>query len=160
MQGVLLFVTELLVYSIMKSLYSKATAQITLIVSLSSWFMGYSMVRTLSNSTETSILILALYLYLKQTKNIQKYDIINGMLYVLVFAIRPTAVLFIIPIVAHQIYKFGVLGFRNLLLSFLLASLPTFLFIITLDSIFYGKFTITMLNFLKVNNLFILYIIL
>ncbi len=120
-------------------------------LNLCSWFVNYAMVRTLSNSVETTLLLIAYYYWTKIGKQYSRADTIVAVLYAIAFAIRPTSGIVCATLVVAQICTFGFSGVKNLFRAFFTGALPVFLLGVAVDSWYFGSFQVTMLNFAKVN---------
>lgn len=153
-QGALLALTDYYVYKLAKQTFQdRFTAQIALLLHLCSWFINFAMVRTLSNSVETTLVLITYYYWTKLTPAYSKYDTVLAVLYTLAFFVRATSGIVTATLVVAQILRYGLPGFKNLLKSFFKGALPVMILVILLDSWHYGSLQIPMLSFLRVNVL-------
>uniref|UniRef100_A0A0K0DXE0 Mannosyltransferase n=1 Tax=Strongyloides stercoralis TaxID=6248 RepID=A0A0K0DXE0_STRER len=128
------------------------TAQLSLFLQLSSWFLFYCAPRTLSNCIETTLFLIALRWYpfheseWKKNSNLWKYISI-GMVSII---IRPTAILLWIPLGCLHLwrtqYRLSLL-FKNVLPCGVLI----FILSLILDFWFYEKIISTLYNFAMFN---------
>lgn len=110
------------------------------------WYWYYCATRTLINSFETCLTIIALsqYPWKDNLKMNSKFLWIVGFL---CFA-RPTAIIFWLPLCLYHIFKAKILFFRYLLIGLFYFILST-----TIDILCYERFVLTPLEFFKVNIL-------
>ena len=111
------------------------------------------MVMTLMNSVETVIMLMAFYYWGHLKREYGTTDRVAAALYTLGFVLRPTSAFISVPLVFLQVFKFGLAGLRNLFKAFCIVALPMLLVAVGIDSWYYGRLQITMLNFLKTNVL-------
>eukprot|EP00826_Nyctotherus_ovalis_P064376 TRINITY_DN9442_c0_g11_i1.p1 TRINITY_DN9442_c0_g11~~TRINITY_DN9442_c0_g11_i1.p1 ORF type:complete len:361 (+),score=68.36 TRINITY_DN9442_c0_g11_i1:284-1366(+) len=153
-QGALLALTDYYVYKLTKETFQdRLTAQIALLLHLSSWFVNFAMVRTLSNSVETTLILIIYYYWTKLTPVYSEHDTVVAVLYTLTFFLRATSGIVIATLVFAQIFRYGLLGLKNLFKSFFIGAVPVIILVISLDSWYYGSFQIPMVSFLRVNVL-------
>eukprot|EP00831_Metopus_contortus_P019573 TRINITY_DN18507_c0_g1_i2.p1 TRINITY_DN18507_c0_g1~~TRINITY_DN18507_c0_g1_i2.p1 ORF type:complete len:302 (-),score=17.72 TRINITY_DN18507_c0_g1_i2:4-909(-) len=107
--------------------------------------------RQLSNSIETSFLLIAYYYWGQLQEKFGKYDCLVAVLYTITFLIRPTAGIIIGTLVVFQLYKFGKIGLFNLLKAFLFGAVPILVCAFAIDSWYFGSPQYTMWNFAKLN---------
>jgi len=151
-QGVLLALTDYYVYNLAKDTFKdRFIGQMSLLLHLASWFVNFGMVRTLSNSVETTLILIMYYYWTKIGPKYTKYDTIVAILYTLTFFMRSTSGIVCATLVVLQIIKHKFIAIKNLFKAFFIGAVPTIAFIISLDSFYYGSFQIPMLSFLRVN---------
>jgi len=152
-QAVFLVITDIYVFKIANYLFKeRKIAQICVLCHLMSWSLNYAMVRTLSNSIETTIMLIAFYYWIQQTNTkFSIYDILVGALYAYAFLLRPTSAIISITLIIIQIVRYKFTAIKNLILAAILGALPVVLFGILVDSLYYGKFQFTMYYFAKIN---------
>lgn len=155
--GLLAAITDIGIREITRRVLNDAFVSTAYFVSLTSLFHSLSLSRSLSNSLETSLTTAALSYYpWNNARSIQVQSTRTRMCIVfaaLACAIRPTNAII-------WVYMFGVLflrlghrlsqGFILIRDCFVVGALTT-LAIFVLDSAFYGKPTLSLLNFLRVN---------
>ncbi|CAP24199.1 Protein CBG02293 [Caenorhabditis briggsae] len=128
---------------------TKGIAENSFITYLSSWFVFYCAPRTLSNSLETSLTLIALnwFPFERSYKGITWPYIAFG---VVTVVIRPTVALIWIVFGLHHLY-YNPRPFRSLLRTVLPVALPILTITVIIDSWAYGKPTIPLWNFLQFN---------
>lgn len=155
--GLLAAITDIGIREITKRVLDDAFVSTAYFVSLTSLFHSLSLSRSMSNSLETSLTTAALSYYpWNNARSIQVQSTRTRMCIVfaaLACAIRPTNAII-------WVYMFGVLflrlghrlsqGFILIRDCFVVGALAT-LAVFVLDSAFYGKPTLSLLNFLRVN---------
>jgi phosphatidylinositol glycan class B len=151
-QGLLLALTDYYVYNLAKDiLKDRFIAQMSMLLHLASWFVNFGMVRTLSNSVETTLIVIMYYYWTKISSKYTKYDTIVAILYTFTFFMRSTSGIVCATLIILQILKHGFTAIKNLFKAFFIAALPTIGLIVLIDSLYYGSFQIPMLSFLRVN---------
>ncbi|XP_071952389.1 GPI mannosyltransferase 3-like [Antedon mediterranea] len=148
LQGVFSAIGDLHIYLFAKNLTSPNIALLVLIAHLTNWFVLFTATRTLANTMEMVLTSVALTYYsvLCQHKNSMIYLVVVG----LAVIIRPTVAIIWIPLVFQHFLveqyklKFIFKFLAPICISLLLLSL-------VLDRIFYGKWILVQLNFLKFN---------
>ncbi|XP_020736880.2 GPI mannosyltransferase 3 isoform X2 [Odocoileus virginianus] len=146
-QALLSAIADLRLYSLMKQLENQQVAQWV----LCSWFTWYCCTRTLTNTMETVLTIIALFYYPMEgskSMNSVKYS----SLVALAFIIRPTAVIPWIPLLFRHFWqeqrKLDLILHQFLPVGFVTLSLS-----LIIDRIFFGQWTLVQYNFLKFNVL-------
>jgi len=115
------------------------------------------MVRTFSNSIETSFLMVGIYLWTKIPHGSSASSIFNwkALLFTFLvtfsFILRNSSAIGFIPLILHK--AFYQRNFKMFALSGILVALPMLLITVAADSIYYGKLTITSWNFYEFNVL-------
>ncbi|KAG9273454.1 GPI mannosyltransferase 3 [Astyanax mexicanus] len=142
------FADAKLYYLILK-LENPEVAKWTYFCQLCSWFTWYCCTRTLTNSMETSLTVLALcYFPLHGTKTQNSWKYLS--LVSLAVIIRPTALIVWLPLLLHHLWRE-----ENKLRLITQQGLPvaaiTLLLSTLIDCIFYGKWIFVQWNFLKFN---------
>jgi len=151
-QGALLALTDYYVYKLAKEMFQdRFISQMSLLLHLVSWSIGFIMVMTLSNSVETNLIVIIYYYWRKISPKYSKYDTIVAILYTLAFFMRSTSGILCATLVVLQIIKHGFAAIKNLFKAFFTAAVPTFGLIVLLDYSYFGSLQIPMLSFLKVN---------
>nr|XP_055135189.1 GPI mannosyltransferase 3 isoform X4 [Symphalangus syndactylus] len=132
-------------------LLGKDSVQLLFFCQLCSWFTWYCCTRTLTNTMETVLTIIALFYYpLEGSKSMNSVK--YSSLVALAFTIRPTAVIPWTPLLFRHfcqeprkldliLHHFLPVGFVTLSLSLMI------------DRIFFGQWTLVQFNFLKFNVL-------
>uniref|UniRef100_A0A4X1TEU1 Mannosyltransferase n=1 Tax=Sus scrofa TaxID=9823 RepID=A0A4X1TEU1_PIG len=150
-QALLSAIADLRLYSLMKQLENQQVARWVFFCQLCSWFTWYCCTRTLTNTMETVLTIIALFYYpLEGSKSMNSVK--YSSLVALAVIIRPTAVIPWIPLLFRHfwqeqkkldliLHKFLPVGFVTLSLSLII------------DRIFFGQWTLVQYNFLKFNVL-------
>nr|XP_045015866.1 GPI mannosyltransferase 3 isoform X2 [Jaculus jaculus] len=146
-QALLSAVADVRLYSLMKQLENQEVARWV----LTSWFTWYCCTRTLTNTMETVLTIIALFYYPlegSKTRSSVKYS----SLVALAFLIRPTAVIPWVPLLLRHFWQEQ--SKLNLLLHhFLPVGFVTLSLSLMIDRIFFGQWTLVQFNFLKFNVL-------
>ncbi|PNI74746.1 PIGB isoform 6 [Pan troglodytes] len=150
-QALLSAVADVRLYSLMKQLENQEVARWVFFCQLCSWFTWYCCTRTLTNTMETVLTIIALFYYpLEGSKSMNSVK--YSSLVALAFIIRPTAVILWTPLLFRHfcqeprkldliLHHFLPVGFVTLSLSLMI------------DRIFFGQWTLVQFNFLKFNVL-------
>ncbi|XP_055135190.2 GPI mannosyltransferase 3 isoform X7 [Symphalangus syndactylus] len=150
-QALLSAVADVRLYSLMKQLENQEVARWVFFCQLCSWFTWYCCTRTLTNTMETVLTIIALFYYpLEGSKSMNSVK--YSSLVALAFIIRPTAVIPWTPLLFRHfcqeprkldliLHHFLPVGFVTLSLSLMI------------DRIFFGQWTLVQFNFLKFNVL-------
>ncbi|XP_033045936.1 GPI mannosyltransferase 3 isoform X3 [Trachypithecus francoisi] len=132
-------------------LLGKDSVQLLFFCQLCSWFTWYCCTRTLTNTMETVLTVIALFYYpLEGSKSMNSVK--YSSLVALAFIIRPTAVIPWTPLLFRHfcqeprkldliLHHFLPVGFATLSLSLMI------------DRIFFGQWTLVQFNFLKFNVL-------
>ncbi|KAM9714779.1 GPI mannosyltransferase 3 isoform 2-T2 [Dama dama] len=146
-QALLSAIADLRLYSLMKQLENQQVAQWV----LCSWFTWYCCTRTLTNTMETVLTIIALFYYpLEGSKSMNSVK--YSSLVALAFIIRPTAVIPWIPLLFRHFWqeqrKLDLILHQFLPVGFVTLSLS-----LIIDRIFFGQWTLVQYNFLKFNVL-------
>ncbi|VDN05192.1 unnamed protein product [Thelazia callipaeda] len=139
-------------YKLCKRIVSSNTAKYALMSYLSSWFVWYCAPRTLSNTLETALTIVALQWYPLSTSDLKRSCGPYMSIGLITLLIRPTAILIWIPFGLWHLWR-AELRVKLLLHTCLPSCLPILLFVVLLDSVAYGKFTVTIWNFIRFNVL-------
>ncbi|XP_059769230.1 GPI mannosyltransferase 3 isoform X3 [Balaenoptera ricei] len=150
-QALLSAIADLRLYSLMKQLENQQVARWVFFCQLCSWFTWYCCTRTLTNTMETVLTIIALFYYpLEGSKfmNSVKYS----SLVALAFIIRPTAVIPWIPLLFRHFWQ-EQRKLDLILHQFLPVGFVTLSFSLIIDRIFFGQWTLVQYNFLKFNVL-------
>ncbi|EFO91521.1 CRE-EIF-1 protein [Caenorhabditis remanei] len=129
---------------------TKGIAENSFLAYLSSWFVFYCAPRTLSNSLETSLTLIALNWFPFEGKNYKGPTWPYIALGVLTVVIRPTVSLIWIVFGLHHLYHHSN-PIRLLLRTVLPVTLPILIITILIDSLAYGEPTIPLWNFLQFN---------
>ncbi|XP_006831691.1 PREDICTED: GPI mannosyltransferase 3 [Chrysochloris asiatica] len=150
-QAVLSAIADVKLYSLMKQLENEKIARWVFFCQLCSWFTWYCCTRTLTNTMETVLTIIALSYYpLEGSKSVNSVK--YSSLVALAFIIRPTVVIPWMPLLIRHfwqehrkldliLYQFSLVGFVTLGLSLII------------DRIFFGQWTLVQFNFLNFNVL-------
>ncbi|XP_045362262.2 GPI mannosyltransferase 3 isoform X1 [Camelus bactrianus] len=150
-QALLSAVADLRLYSLMKQLENQQVARWVFFCQLCSWFTWYCCTRTLTNTMETVLTVIALFYYpLEGSKSMNSVK--YSSLVALAFIIRPTAVIPWVPLLLRHFWQEQ----RKLdlfLHQFLPIGFVTFSLSLIIDRIFFGQWTLVQYNFLKFNVL-------
>ncbi|XP_015392934.1 GPI mannosyltransferase 3 isoform X2 [Panthera tigris] len=150
-QALLSAVADIRLYSLMKQLENQQMAKWVFFCQLCSWFTWYCCTRTLTNTMETVLTIIALFYYpLEGSKSMNSVK--YSSLVALAFIIRPTAVIPWIPLVFRHFWqeqkKLDLILYQFLPIGFITLSLS-----LIIDRVFFGQWTLVQYNFLKFNVL-------
>ncbi|XP_062998904.1 GPI mannosyltransferase 3 [Elgaria multicarinata webbii] len=150
-QALLAALADVKLYSLVKRLDDAETAKWVYFCQLCSWFTWYCCTRTLTNTMETVITTFALYYYpMGGTKMGSSLPYLS--LAALALMIRPTAALLWTPLLLRHFWKEP--KKRQLVLY---RCIPVGLIVLggalVIDRIFFGKWVVVQLNFLKFNVL-------
>ncbi|XP_076984089.1 GPI alpha-1,2-mannosyltransferase 3 isoform X1 [Tamandua tetradactyla] len=150
-QALLSAIADIRLYSLIKQLEDTKMARWVFFCQVCSWFTWYCCTRTLTNTMETVLTIIALFYYpLEGSKstNSVKYS----SLVALAFIIRPTAIIPWIPLLFRHFWqeqrKFDLILHNFLPVGFTMLGLS-----LIIDRIFFGQWTLVQFNFLKFNVL-------
>eukprot|EP00826_Nyctotherus_ovalis_P055111 TRINITY_DN7298_c0_g1_i4.p1 TRINITY_DN7298_c0_g1~~TRINITY_DN7298_c0_g1_i4.p1 ORF type:complete len:566 (+),score=82.68 TRINITY_DN7298_c0_g1_i4:3-1700(+) len=154
LQAVLLTITDYYVYWIAEDAFKDAyTAKLSMLLHLAAWFTNFTMVRTLSNSFESILIVIAYYYWSRTSREYSRTDTIAGALYALCFIVRPTSAMVFLVLVFIQLVKYRLSAIKNLLGAFFFGAVPMLLICFAIDYWFYKELVFAPLNFLKVNVL-------
>ncbi|ELK29309.1 GPI mannosyltransferase 3 [Myotis davidii] len=118
---------------------------------LCSWFTWYCCTRTLTNTMETVLTVIALFYYpLEGSKSMNSVK--YSSLVALAFIIRPTAVIPWIPLLFRHFWQ-AQRKLDLILHQFLPVGFVTLSWSLIIDRIFFGQWTLVQYNFLKFNVL-------
>ncbi|XP_043777083.1 GPI mannosyltransferase 3 isoform X4 [Cervus elaphus] len=136
-QALLSAIADLRLYSLMKQLENQQVAQWVFFCQLCSWFTWYCCTRTLTNTMETVLTIIALFYYpLEGSKSMNSVK--YSSLVALAFIIRPTAVIPWIPLLFRHFWqeqrKLDLILHQFLPVGFVTLSLS-----LIIDRIFFGQ---------------------
>lgn len=144
----LLWVSDMYFYESVKTVYNARLAKFSFIVYLIAQYPLLMLTRTLSNTFEAMLLIVCVYYYVNMNLHSNCLKMLTCLI-TISFIIRNTSVIpWIVPILWMIISK---KLSKEFFLSGLIVALPLILFSITVDSIYYGKFTIVAYNFYEFN---------
>ncbi|XP_040348683.1 GPI alpha-1,2-mannosyltransferase 3 isoform X3 [Herpailurus yagouaroundi] len=136
-QALLSAVADIRLYSLMKQLENQQMAKWVFFCQLCSWFTWYCCTRTLTNTMETVLTIIALFYYpLEGSKSMNSVK--YSSLVALAFIIRPTAVIPWIPLVFRHFWqeqkKLDLILYQFLPIGFITLSLS-----LIIDRVFFGQ---------------------
>lgn len=148
-QALLAAFADVKFFILMRNLENSDTAKWMFVCHLSSWFTWYCCTRTLTNSMETTLTILALcYFPLPGSKTQSSYKYLS--LVALAVIVRPTTLIVWFPLVIYHFWqedhKLKLITHRYVPIGALVIVTSTII-----DCIFYGKWTFVQFNFLKLN---------
>ncbi|XP_013071492.2 GPI mannosyltransferase 3-like [Biomphalaria glabrata] len=152
-QGVIAAYGDLQLYKLSAKLGGRSTAQWTLICQLLSWFTIYCCTRTLSNSTETSLVIAALSYfplpdYPSKPGDLHKFLLLAALSVI----VRPTAALIWMLLCSWHLQRLhGSPMFARVLGIYISVGVSTFAASCVIDRIWYERWTCVQLNFLLFN---------
>uniref|UniRef100_A0A0N5AD87 Mannosyltransferase n=1 Tax=Syphacia muris TaxID=451379 RepID=A0A0N5AD87_9BILA len=154
MHAVVFGISDYFYYQLSKRLLTAVGARFALFSYLTSWFVWYCATRTLSNSLETALMLIALNWYplhitANGSKSMRSYLPYLLIAFLSIF-IRPTAVLIWFPLGLWHLCRCKT-PLQLLLYSLFVAFLPLFLLVVVMDSLFYGHITVTLWNFASFN---------
>lgn len=135
-----------------KLLLTKDAAFYSTITYLSSWFVFYCAPRTLSNSLETALTLIALLWYPFERKHLNDLVWPYISIGVLTIVIRPTAALLWIVFGLYHLWRHPK-PVRLVFLTVLPAAVPVLLLSVVVDSLCYARPTSSLWNFLSFNVL-------
>ncbi|XP_063044594.1 GPI mannosyltransferase 3 [Engraulis encrasicolus] len=151
LQALLAAYTDVKLYMIVRNLENPDVAKLTYFCQLCSWFTWYCCTRTLTNTTETMLTVLALYYYPlpgSKTHNSSKYLTLVA----LAVIVRPTALIVWLPLLAFHFWRDN--SKLRLILHHALPIVALSLGLTTIiDSLFHGQWVLVHWNFLKLNVL-------
>ncbi|XP_028562723.2 GPI alpha-1,2-mannosyltransferase 3 isoform X1 [Podarcis muralis] len=151
-QALLAALADVVLYSLVKRLDGAEVAKWVYFCQLCSWFTWYCCTRTLTNTMEAVLTIFALYYYPLEATKTKRSSIPYLTLVALSFVIRPTALILWVPLLLRHFWKEP--QKRHLVLH---SCLPVGLIILgsslITDRVFFGKWVLVQLNFLKFNVL-------
>ncbi|NWI09337.1 PIGB mannosyltransferase, partial [Crypturellus soui] len=150
-QALLAAFADVKLYSLVRHLENAETAQWVFFCQLCSWFTWYSCTRTLTNTMETLLTSFALSYYpLKGSKMGSSYKYLT--LVALAVVIRPTALIPWIPLVFNHFWQEQKKA-DLILHKCIPVGLVTVGTSLIIDRVFFGKWVLVQLNFLKFNVL-------
>nr|XP_060611942.1 GPI mannosyltransferase 3 [Anolis sagrei ordinatus] len=153
-QALLAAVADVRLYSFAKRLDGPEVAQWVVFCQLCSWFTWYCCTRTLTNATEAALCTIALSFYPMPGTKAGSSSVRYLILAAVAFIIRPTAAIFWAPLLFWHFWtETSERRLRVLLLRCLSAGLVTLGSSLVLDRMFYGKWVVVQLNFLRFNVL-------
>ncbi|KAM5235547.1 GPI mannosyltransferase 3 [Ctenodactylus gundi] len=150
-QALLSAVADVRLYSLMKQLGNQEVARWVFFCQLCSWFTWYCCTRTLTNTMETDLTVIALCYYPwggSESTSSRKYSFLVA----LACVIRPTAAIPWAPLLCRHLWQEQ----RKLdlvLRCFLPVGFVTLSLSLIIDRIFFGQWTLVQVNFLKFNVL-------
>ncbi|KAJ6226426.1 gpi mannosyltransferase 3 [Anaeramoeba flamelloides] len=150
--------TDFYTYKIAKHWFGYKVANFSLILSLSSWFMWFYSTRTVSNSLETTLVIIGLY-YWSSSPHVlfksRKKISIAIFLFSIAFMIRPTSAIIFGCLGLWSLKKLNNWNHRFKFLFVIVAPIFVSVFILStiIDTIMFKRPTIVFWNFLKFNLL-------
>ncbi|XP_033097006.1 GPI mannosyltransferase 3-like isoform X2 [Anneissia japonica] len=152
LQGVFSAVGDLHIYLFARNLTSPSIALLILISHLSNWFVLFTATRTLANTMEMILTSVALSCYPTTSACQQQHRAVYLVIVGLACIIRPTAGIVWLPLVLWH------LAVESHKLKFIFTYLAPICFCslllsLAVDRLFYGKWIIVQLNFLKFNLL-------
>ncbi|XP_060734382.1 GPI mannosyltransferase 3 [Tachysurus vachellii] len=151
LQAILAAFADVKLYEITRKWENPEVAKWTYFCQLCSWFTWYCSTRTLTNSTETTLTVLALSYYPlhgSRTHHSWKYLSLVSVAVI----VRPTALIVWLPLLLHHLWreenKLKLITQQGLPVMAVSLAVSTFI-----DCTFYGKWTFVQWNFLKFNVL-------
>ncbi|XP_053356785.1 GPI mannosyltransferase 3 isoform X1 [Clarias gariepinus] len=152
LQALLAALADVKLYDIARKLENPEAAKWTYFCQLCSWFTWYCSTRTLTNSMEATLTILALSYYpLHGTRTHHSWKYLS--LVSLAIIVRPTALIVWLPLLLHHLWreetKLKLITQQGLPVMAVTLAVSTLI-----DCIFYGKWTFVQWNFLKFNVLY------
>ncbi|XP_053784048.1 GPI mannosyltransferase 3 isoform X2 [Desmodus rotundus] len=150
-QALLSAIADLRLYSLMKQLENQQVAKWVFFCQLCSWFTWYCCTRTLTNTMETVLTVMALFYYpLEGSKSMNSVK--YSSLVALAFIIRPTALIPWIPLFFRHFWQ-EQRKLDLILHQFLPVGFVTLSCSLIIDRMFFGQWTLVQYNFLKFNVL-------
>ncbi|XP_051678315.1 GPI mannosyltransferase 3 isoform X1 [Oryctolagus cuniculus] len=150
-QALLSAIADVRLYSLMKQIENQEVAKWVFFCQLCSWFTWYCCTRTLTNTMETVLTVIALFYYpLEGSKSMNSVK--YSSLVALAFVIRPTAIIPWIPLLIRHFWQ-EQKKLDLILQHFLPVGFVTLSFSLIIDRIFFGDWTLVQFNFLKFNVL-------
>ncbi|XP_029353890.1 GPI alpha-1,2-mannosyltransferase 3 [Echeneis naucrates] len=148
-QALLAAFADVKLFFLIRMLEGHDVAKWTFFCSLCSWFTWFCCTRTLTNSLETTITSLALFYYPlagSKTQSRKKYLLLVAMAVI----VRPTALIVWFPLLIyhfwHEDNKMKLITQNYIPIGALAVAMSTII-----DCLFYEKWTLVQLNFLKFN---------
>ncbi|KAJ0056182.1 hypothetical protein NL108_003478, partial [Boleophthalmus pectinirostris] len=151
LQSLLAAFADVIFFFFIRNLENSDTAKWTFLCHLTSWFTWYCCTRTLTNSMETTLTVLALcYFPLPGSRSQNSWKYLT--LVALAVLVRPTALIVWFPLIIYHfwqeenklkliIHQYALIG--SVVLAITIST--------TIDCIFYGKLTFVQFNFIKLN---------
>ena len=160
LQACLSAFADVSVFIFSKRLFGRTVGLYSYILHLSSWFIFYTGSRTLTNTTEMALVLIALgsydwRIFFASTDSKQESSPLLGLISCgLSCIVRTSAVITWLPILLFELY-YGAIKKRSLCFTKYLIIIATGLFSTStlLDSMFYGKFIIVHWRFVQFNVL-------
>uniref|UniRef100_A0A8D0L3I9 Mannosyltransferase n=1 Tax=Sphenodon punctatus TaxID=8508 RepID=A0A8D0L3I9_SPHPU len=150
-QALLSALADVKLYSLVRHLENAETAKWVYFCQLCSWFTWYCCTRTLTNTMETVLTIFALYYYpMDGTKKRSSIKYLT--LVALAFIIRPTAVIPWMPLLFRHFLQ-EPKKINLILHNCVPVGLVTLGISLIIDRVFFGKWVLVQLNFVKFNVL-------
>ncbi|XP_053479707.1 GPI mannosyltransferase 3 [Ictalurus furcatus] len=151
LQALLAALADVKLYEITRRWENPEVAKWTYFCQLCSWFTWYCSTRTLTNSMETTLTVLALSYYpLHGSRAHHSWKYLS--LVSLAVVVRPTALIVWLPLLLHHLWreenKLKLVTQQGLPVAAVALTLSTLI-----DCTFYGKWTFVQWNFLKFNVL-------
>ena len=136
-------------YKLAKRVIGESSSRIALLVYLSNSFFNQHMIRCFSNSLECILHVALFNHFLDISKKLDRHICLFCFYIVFAFGVRNTAPISWVPLVFYRIFSESL--FCVFLQAGILVALPAFAFVVAIDSWYYGQFTITGWNFLRIN---------
>ncbi|XP_012947012.1 GPI mannosyltransferase 3 [Aplysia californica] len=152
-QAVIAAYGDLHLYKLSSRLSGRATAQWSLLCQLLSWFTIYCCTRTLSNSTETALIVGALSYFPWPDSASKRNDVYKFLiLAALSVIVRPTAALIWILLCSWHLQRlYGSMAFQSVFNAYVFVGGLSFGGSVVVDRIWYGHWTVVHFNFLWFN---------
>lgn len=155
LQGFFAAITDVSVCRLSRRLFGREYTSLTLLVSLTSFFHGLALVRTLSNSLETSLTVLALSHWPAHSPPAKSFQTLLLPLLIASVAciVRPTNAILWLYLCAEFIFqsRFSRKAITNIFSAALFVGVLSVGTMSITDSLYFGKPTFTPVNFLRVN---------
>ena len=148
-------ITDRHLYEYIKRRHGAKQARLALTLFITSDWIAKLMLRTFSNSIEASLLIIALrYFDLIGSKQKVRLTMPSMLLTTLIttsFVIRNSSAVVWIPLLIYKVFVQR--NFTHFLLHAVTCAIPILMLSIAMDSVYYGRWTLTSYNFVKFNFL-------
>lgn len=146
---ILVIISDYYFWEVGKKTVSTRATRIAFIFYLTNRIYNEMIIRTFTNSLECIFQIIAFYYFLDVKDKFDKATAIMTGLLSLSFMIRSTSPIGWIPLLVMKIvYDKSLFAFLQ---AGVVVAIPILSFCVAMDSIYYGEFTFTAWNFLKVN---------
>lgn len=123
---------------------------------LTNEFMNQHLIRCLTNSVETILHLVLFNAYFSLSNKFDRHLVVFNVCFILAFAIRNTSPISWIPLILYKAFlnlNTEISSLYIIVKGGIFVALPILILVIGADCIYYGQFTLTSWNFLKINVL-------